>query len=346
MTSWRADDGAEPQDQFLNAIYHSLNESFQKLGEPGIRLISLTSRDGFQPNYDDVVVDLVLPGNIPMTVDCWSDLEAELGLNIVEGFEANVEAATSMVMDFVQDCQKYGFDRIVGVFDGADQYARSCSAQSQRTEAGTFVLQSLKLAFRPFWRRSGPLIFEAEFSSFDEWLRPGIDTSIDIYSPSKLKDVLRDASETFAKKAAAKARLKRNGATCEIDLFAVNLLTRGGDLSSQFKGLERPCTWGGKIWVDCGRVCARASIGDNHRMEIRGNEIRIYGYELPEVALLNTIGMPITKIVDCPLFSQEMVIVRAQNEALGASPTAVFEIQQPRFFYDDLSGYYWRQDAI
>lgn len=346
MTSWRAGDGAEPQDQFLNAIYHSLHESFQRLGEPGIRLISLRAHDGLWPNYDDVVVDLVLPGNIPMTVDCWSDLEAELGLNIVEGFEANVEAATSMVMDFVQDCREYGFDRIVGVFDGADQYARSCSTQSQQTEAGAFVLQSLKLAFRPFWRRSGPLIFEAEFSSFDEWLRPGIDTSIDIYSPSRLKNVLQDASEAFAEKAAAKARLSRYGATCDIDLLAVNLLTRDGDLPTQLKGLEKPGTWAGMVRVECGRVCARASVGDNHRMEIQGNEIRIYGYELPEVVLLNAIGMPITKIVDCALLSPEMVIVRAKNEALRDSPITVFEIQQPQFFYDEVSGHYWRRDAI
>ncbi len=96
----------------------------------------------------------------------------------------------------------------------------------------------------------------------------------------------------------------------------------------------------------CGRAFARTTIFGSPTLSIDENEIRICCTELPEAGLVNAHGKPITDIVDCPLFSPEMIIVDARHERRNDSTDVLFEIRQPRYFYCGSSGLIWEPHTV
>jgi len=346
MTYQRISDSVATHDRFLRAISASLDVELENLGDPAVRLVSIRSHSDFLLVYDDVVVTLVLPGGIPMTVDCWSDLKAELGTNIVDGFDENVAAATAMVMDFVEDCHEYGFDKIAALFEDARRVASVHSAKDSSGNGHSFSLDALELSFRPFWRNTGVLIFKAGYSSLNEWLRAASFTEEEIHDEQELRKVLRNAGDEFARRAAAKRRLSAYGATGEIDLLAINLLKQKGDPQDQLRRLPKKYPWEGDIGVKCGRAFARTTICGSPTVSIDGNEIRVYCTELPEARLVNAHDKPITDIVDSPLFSPEMIVIDARHERRNDSTDVLFEIRQPRYFYCGSSGRIWEPHTV
>lgn len=344
MVIWRAGDGDDAHDQFSKAIFKSLEEALAKFDDQDFGIALIRTRFARSHDYRDVVVELTLPGNVHMTVDCWSGPEGELDFEGPSGFDENVSEVVETVMDFLASCQWHGFSRIANFAKDMRLDAQSFSTRMLGANQPCFELLDLRLQFTDFWRHTLELVIEVEYSSLDEWLRPTT-FSVESFSLDQARKDFHENCSKFSKRAAARERLSKHGATAEIDLLAINLLKRGGDLHARLERLQDERPWAGDVGVDCGHVFARAPVHGRPHIVIRGDQIRLYSCELPEIALMNAINKPITDIIDCPLFSPEMTILSAYNDRSSSDKCVLFGIKQPRLLYCNSSGHYWMQEA-
>ncbi|MEL7691471.1 hypothetical protein [Citromicrobium bathyomarinum] len=342
MPEWRAKDSDESHDRFTKAIVNTLAAKLLRACGGGCAILSVKTSSPAGHDYRDVVVDLELPGNVQITVDCWRDPEAEAHPLRRLNFGENVAEVAAIVIACVQTCQYHGFETLAGILDEAWRDARSFSSQMPIGIRKSMHLLAVRFVFKAIWVRSNELLMEAEYASLDHWLRP-FTYEIEVVDPAEITAHLRALCYQFGTRALALHRFEQHGATGEIDLLAINALKRCGNLVSELK--RDPSEFGApssQLEFDCGRISLRTGIDSTPDLFIRGDKVHVECGVLPKAVLTNAIGKQITQIIDCALFSEEMVVIDAYRGFLGDS--VVIEVQQPRMFYCKSSGCYWGQN--
>lgn len=129
----------------------------------------------------------------------------------------------------------------------------------------------------------------------------------------------------------------------EIDLIAIKALRANGAVEPQLRRLQNQYPREmGNFAVDCGRILYSGTNAGTPAMTIDGDRIRIFETLVPETVLECMPGKPITDFIQYPLFSSEILILKARN-VRGWIDGDFLEliIEQPRLFYCRLTGSYW-----
>lgn len=157
----------------------------------------------------------------------------------------------------------------------------------------------------------------------------------------ELKGVLDDLLRTKQKLRS----LRQRGADGTIDLMAIKALENDGCVETRLRNWMNREALGMKQIDSYIREFGRHVEIDkmqHGQPEIRfhGSQIRISGLHLPNTALEAAIGKSITRIVQHPYLTSDMIVLSARNHDHPEQHVEL-EVKQPTYFFCSLSGQVW-----
>ena len=293
-----------------------------------VTLITTTVEDnhGFGQDHSEVL----LPGDVILKLRC--DYESNDNFQCTNDFSLNVEEAASMVSDHVRACHTMGFEKIAGIFYQAQQLF----AKWQEEYNSEIRLLDACISVNEWWRHTSQLPTFINYLCIDEFLCPSM-KSIDIYDLDSLFDELHEEFKKYCQRKLAKEGFSRQGAEGEIDLLALKFLEWSVANDPNASKVKRGIVCNNLGFrVSSGHIYLNCFISHKPKIYVNGDQIKIYEIELPELTLQNSVGLPITDLVEYPLLSPEISVVEARNDPHGVE----FVISQPKYLFIWSSGGY------
>lgn len=199
---------------------------------------------------------------------------------------------------------------------------------------------------------SGPgdvLAVEVQLSCLGSRLEPTIE-NLQVAHPDSLDAELTIWRPRMHLRYARQAELARQGANGMVDQLVLNALALHGNV---FEAL-RTVGCGGldslspklTIFVNDGHVQCHGRDTSSHQIYWCRNSVQIFEHAVPASVLDSLVGQPVTKLIEHPVPSDDMIILQATSCLEHGVPSVYAEFEQPLRLFCGASGQVWSQSII
>lgn len=309
--------------------------------DPAWQIESIITTGEFGDSCSTCHFALTMPNGLTIEIEYDSGDAQEVFYDI----EIEDEEWAAEFFEFgLSDLRSRGFDEIADAVHDNNVLLRTTFQEWSDQHGVQAHLLGSRVTWQIWDRYSEAVPHVISICALDEDLRPSelkIDLDCFVDKTSKLQELFDQLSSREAKRNA----LRSQGADGTIDLLALRVLQTEGPLAEKLKNWActeiRSDRYDHYYSIEEGNIRFHKRLPTDPKLEINGSMIRVLGMHLPDCVITKCIGSPITDIVDCDYFSDDMKIVNVQNRGCYKGNFVEFEISQPKYFFCSLSGRFW-----
>lgn len=330
---WEANEGRDALSPFMRAIFERIERGNFAGSVAASWIASIETNDELNSEWDCLFT-----------------------VRLPEGGVAEIEYSKSTAEEIFYDCNvtdvKWAADLVINVLWRLNYERRQKGMRDAFNQQQRIIKQRLHR-----WRSvyGFNVHFEKSKLRWTEWGRV-YDEVEHVYQIFSLDQTLQFSKMTFEsliyldisdhldklfvdllERHGAKAALDRIGADGSIDLLALRAAQADFPPEALFKQIARDTS--DTYLNDLGHISIDRTLKSGTDIKFQGSSITIYGVDLPEAQRLRAIGEPVTKLVEHPYLTPEMIITKAEN----FPGSFKLEFTQPRLYFCSLSGRYWRE---
>lgn len=197
---------------------------------------------------------------------------------------------------------------------------------------------------RDEWIRGEEYLSDLEFRVLDNKLMLS-ELSIVADHPSFLSAELRTYREIMDLRFATKTELARQGADGSIDQIAINAIAQRCDIADGIRWVANRTVEARHLdlylYVQDGHIGCEGYDAQNSNFQWDGSSLTLWNCTLPEIAISQLAGQPITRLIEHPILSSDMMITKASSEKIGERQAIKVDFKQPKRLFCKASGRTW-----
>jgi len=339
MNIWRAGDGRE------NASHHALNilddieRGLDTFAEPRPIVASIRIGAGLDDIHDFEVEIAFAPGAILAVRYQSVDEEGR----DPDSLENEASAVAWQAIEQTRECETLGFGKLADLLHDARMKAR-------KEIAGWWAaginarFGDVRLVGYEYWGLCDMLKTEARIQCLDDRLRHKIAT-VEADHPDLLAEELAALRPGLQERSASLAELAAEGADGMVDQLVLNALAFYGDDGTT---LGRFRTGQSYRWFNDLTIFAENNLmrchGRDGDFQWNRNSVTLFGRSAPDTVLISLIGQPVTRLVEHPVLSDDMIITEARSKFEFDVHSIHAEFEQPQRLFCSASGRIWDAD--
>lgn len=197
---------------------------------------------------------------------------------------------------------------------------------------------------RDEWCGRQEYLSDLEFRVLDNKLSPS-EINIVADHPSLLNAKLKTHRELMDLRFARKTELARQGADGSIDQIAINAIAQRCDIADGIRWVanrtveaRHPDLY---LYVRDGHIGCEGYDAQNSNFHWNGSSLTLWNCTLPEIAISQLAGQPITRLIEHPILSSDMIITEASSIEIGDQQAIQVNFDQPKRLFCKVSGRSW-----
>lgn len=197
---------------------------------------------------------------------------------------------------------------------------------------------------RDEWYRGPEYLSDLVFRVLDNKLRSS-ELNIASDHPSLLNTELQKYRALMDLRFARKIELARQGADGSIDQIAINAIAQRCDIADGIRWVanraieaRHPDLY---LYVRDGHVGCEVYDAQNSNFHWNGSSLTLWNCTLPEIAICQLAGQPITRLIEHPILSSDMIITEASSIEISDRQAIQVNFDQPKRLFCKASGRSW-----
>ncbi|MDH7972992.1 hypothetical protein QH494_12465 [Sphingomonas sp. AR_OL41] len=339
MSIWRPRDGKERASPHTLDILGDVERGLSAFAEPRPVVSSIRIGAGLADLHDFEVEIAFAPGAILAIRYQSVDEEGR----DPDSLENEAGAVAWLAIDQIRECDTLGFGRLADLLHDARMQARK-EVAGWWPDGITARFGDVRLVSDEYWGPRDMLKTEARIQCIDERLRHTI-TTVESDHPDELAAELASWRPTLKERYASLAELAAQGADGMVDQLVLNALAFYGDDGTTLGRFRtgQPYRWFNDltIFAQDNRLRCHGKDGD---LQWNRNSVTVFGRSAPDTVLITLIGQPVTRLVEHPVLSDDMIVTEAHSKFAFDVHSIYAEFEQPQRLFCSASGRVWDAD--
>lgn len=197
---------------------------------------------------------------------------------------------------------------------------------------------------RDEWCGREEYLSDLEFRVLDDKLRPS-ELNIVADHPSLLNAELKTHRKLMDLRFARKTELARQGADGSIDQIAINAIAQRCDIADGIRWVANRAIEERHpdlhLYFRDGHIVCKGYDAQNSNFLWNGSSLKLWNCTLPEIAISQLAGQPITRLIEHPILSSDMIITEASSAKIGDRQAIQIDFDQPKRLFCKASGRSW-----
>lgn len=339
MSIWRPRDGRENASPHTLDILDDIESDLSAFPEPRPVVASIRVGAGLNDGYDFEVEIQLAPGAILAVRYQSVDEEGR----DPEALENEGGSVAWLAVDRTRECETFGFGNLADLLHDARMKARQEIA-GWWADGVHARFGDVRLIGNEYWGPRDMLKTEARIQCLDDRLRLTV-TTVESDHPDELAAEFASWRPTFRERHASLTELAAQGADGMVDQLVLNALAFNGDDGTTLGRFRtgQPYRWFNDLTIFAQDNCVRCH-GTDGAFRWNRNSVTIFGRSAPETVLIALIGQPVTRLVEHPVLSEDMIITEAHSKFEFNVHSIHAEFDQPRRLFCSASGRVWDAD--
>lgn len=197
---------------------------------------------------------------------------------------------------------------------------------------------------RDEWCGREEYLSDLEFRVLDDKLSPS-ELNIVADHPSLLNAELKTHRKLMDLRFARKTELARQGADGSIDQIAINAIAQRCDIADGIRWVANRAIEERHpdlhLYFRDGHIVCKGYDAQNSNFLWNGSSLKLWNCTLPEIAISQLAGQPITRLIEHPILSSDMIITEASSAKIGDRQAIQIDFDQPKRLFCKASGRSW-----
>ncbi len=197
---------------------------------------------------------------------------------------------------------------------------------------------------RDEWCGREEYLSDLEFRVLDDRLSPS-ELNVVADHPSLLNAELKTHRKLMDLRFARKAELARQGADGSIDQIAINAIAQRCDIADGIRWVANRTVETRHLdlylYVRDGHIGCEGYDAQHSNFQWDGSSLTLWNCTLPEIAISQLAGQPITRLIEHPILSSDMIITEASSAKIGDRQAIQIDFDQPKRLFCKASGRSW-----
>lgn len=258
------------------------------------------------------------------------------------GICTDSDAIGQAIFVVFEDFRKTGINVLSAMlYDARHEALKTLSTWSGGATHAELVKPRL---LRDEWIRGEEYLSDLEFRVLDDKLSLS-ELNIVADHPSLLNAELKTHRELMDLRFARKTELARQGADGSIDQIAINAIAQRCHIADGIRWVanrtveaRHPDLY---LYVRDGHIGCEGYDAQNSNFHWNGSSLTLWNCTLPEIALSQLAGQPITRLIEHPILSSDMIITEASSAKIGERQAIKVIFDQPKRLFCKASGRSW-----
>lgn len=340
MAIWRREHGRDRASAHALAILDAINVDLSTSPNTYPQVASIRIGAGIHDHHD-FEVEVMIDAGVTVAVRYQSVDEEGRDEDDLESGSGTVAYHAVYAVKCL--LQSKGPEKLAKKIHNLRVQARKTIAR-WHAEGAHAQFMNIRIVWTEYTVRSDDLLIEMRLGCLDDRLRPTI-LDLEVTDPEQLETELEGLRPNIERRFKMRTALAHQGATGMIDQLTINAISQDDDLDVAIRtigsGFSPYLSPDLTVYSTDGVVQCHGRDMSNSGLSWNRNRISLAGRSLPETALLQLSGRPITDLVEHPVLSADMIITQASNRSEYGAHFVHAEFEQPFRLFCGTSGYVW-----